>query len=413
MSPDSTCARDFTLAGLLLLAVVSLSCGGKAGSAEAAGAAAPLPEVAVVPAARANLKRTLVVSSELVPFQQIDVYAKEAGFVQILNVDYGTHVKTGDVMAVLEIPELRLQLDEDQADIDAAAQQIAGANDELARLQAEQTSVHLQFTRLDAVAKKRPGLVAQQEIDDWQSKDLAAAARTSAGRASLDTARSQLARAQARQRRDQALFEYSRITAPFSGVVTKRYANQGTLMQSATTSSTSVLPLVQLSQDDRFRLVIPVPESYVRFIRKGDPVEVRVPSLNRSFPGTVSRFSVDVEADTRTMHTEVDVPNPNRVLMPGVYAEATLTLERQKGALSVPQQAVLREPGRSSVWRVEPDGRVEKTEVSLGMENPEEVEVLSGLKDGDLVAVGDRGALQNGEFVRPRQIRLLQYHGSP
>src|SRR6202034_1391125 len=108
------------------------------------------------------------------------------------------------------------------------------------------------------------------------------------------SAESVRAAAQAKREHDQALFDYSKITAPFAGVVTQRFANLGALMQAGTSSSTQAMPLVKLSQDDLFRLVIPVPESYVRFIRIGDPVEVRVPALDRSFPGKVARFSVDV-----------------------------------------------------------------------------------------------------------------------
>ena len=125
------------------------------------------------------------------------------------------------------------------------------------------------------------------------------------------------------------LFDYSKITAPFAGVVTQRFANLGTLMQAGTSSSTQAMPLVRLSEDDLFRLVIPVPESYVQYIHLGDPVSVNVPSLNRTFPGKVARFSVDVREDTRTMHTEVDVLNPDRVLLPGLYAEATSRWNRK------------------------------------------------------------------------------------
>src|SRR6202021_49004 len=128
---------------------------------------------------------------------------------------------------------------------------------------------------------------------------------------------------------DQVLFDYSKITAPFDGVVTQRYANKGTLLQAGTNSSTQAMPLVKLSEDDLFRLVIPVPESDVRFIHLGDSVSVIVPSLNNpTFPGTVARFSEDVSEATRTMHTEVDVPNPQRILMPGMYAQATIALEK-------------------------------------------------------------------------------------
>lgn len=152
------------------------------------------------------------------------MYAKESGFVQKLNVDYGTHVKEGDVMAVLEIPELQAQLDEDQAEINDAASQIDREKEELDSVQAQEKVAELEYTRFSQVAKSTPGLVAQQEVDDRQGKDLAAQAQVASARAVLQSAQSQLARAQAKQRHDQFLFDYSKIPAPFTGVVTKRYA---------------------------------------------------------------------------------------------------------------------------------------------------------------------------------------------
>lgn len=393
----------FVLGGLLV------SCSGR-GVAAGQPAPAPSPEVGVVRVARKTLQRSLVVSSELVPFQQIDVYAKESGFVRKLNVDYGTHVKEGDVMAVLEIPELQMQLDEDQADIKDATSQVDRYQEELSRMEAQSKVAHLEFTRLDQVAKGRPGLVAQQEVDDRQGQDLAAEAQVAAARAALNSANSQLVRAQAKLRRDQVIFDYSKITAPFTGVVTKRYANQGTLMQSGMNTSTQALPLVQLSQDDLFRLVIPVPESYVHYIRIGDPVDVRIPSLNRSVPGKVARFSVDVEADTRTMHTEVDVLDPTRVLVPGLYAEATLTFDRRNQVLAVPPEAVNIEGDQRTVWVVDSQGKAHLRPVNLGVETPSDTEVLSGLQEGELVAVGDRSGLGEGETVRPKEVQLVQYH---
>jgi RND family efflux transporter MFP subunit len=369
---------------------------------------APAHEIAVVKVTRKPLQQSLTVSSELVPFQQIDVYAKEAGFVRKLNVDYGTHVQAGDIMAVLEIPELQAQLEEDQADIQDATGQLARSGKQLNQVQAQHKVVHLEFTRLDQVAKTRPGLIAQQDIDDRQGKDLAAEAQVQAAQNAVESARSLVVRAQAHLRRDQALFDYSNITAPFEGVVTQRYANLGTLLQAGTHSSTQALPLVQLSEDDLFRLVIPVSESYVRYVRIGDPVNVRVPSLDRNFPGKVARFSVDVQTDTRTMHTEVDVPNPQRVLLPGVYAEATLTLNRTKGALAVPQEAVNINGDERSVWVVEQSNHVQERKIKTGLETPDDVEVVSGLREGELVAVGDRSSLSPGEEVRPKEVTLMQ-----
>lgn len=383
-------------------------CGGRSAAANSNPNAVQMPEVAVAKVVRKTLQRNLVVSSELVPFQQIDVYAKESGFVRKLNVDYGTHVKSGQVMAVLEIPELQMQLDEDQAEIKDAAGQVERARNDLDRVEAQQRVTHLQFTRLDEVSKGRPGLVAQQEVDNWQGQDLAAAAQVEASKSALDSAQSQLTRARARERHDRVLFDYSIIQAPFAGVVTKRYANLGTLMQSGM-NSTQALPLVQLSQDDLFRLVIPVPESYVPLVRVGDTAQVRVPSLNRTFPGRLARFSVDLEMDTRTMHTEVDVPNPDRLLMPGMYAEATLALNRKKQVVAVPLEAINIQNQQRTAWVVDPSGKTEIRNVTLGMETPTDVEVVSGLNEGELVAVGDRSRLKAGETVRPKEVQLLQY----
>lgn len=369
-----------------------------------------LPVVAVTKVARRPLARYLTISSELVPFQEIDVYAKESGFVSKLYVDYGSHVKSGQLMAVLEIPELQALLQEDQASIRSMADQATDAEHELGRIEAQYTVAHLQYDRLNNVAKSKPGLVAQQEVDDAQGKDLAGAAQVEAAKSRLQAAQSQLAVAQSKLAHDQALYDYSKITAPFTGVVTQRYANYGTLMQGGT-NSTQALPLVRLSQEDLFRLVIPVPESYVRYIKIGDPVNVHVPSLDRDFPGKVARFSVDVTGSTRTMHTEVDVPNPKGVLIPGIYAEAALTLDRRGDALVVPLQAVNQEGNKASVLIVGQSNVIQNREITLGIQTENDAEVLAGLEDGDTVVISDRSGLRPGETVQPKVIQAASYKG--
>src|SRR6202158_1821534 len=305
---------SFSLPAVAVALAVSLSsCSGdRADHVQANG---PTVTVGVTKVVKKSLGRQITLSSELVPFQEIDVFAKQSGYVKKLMVDYGSHVKAGQVMAILEIPELEAQLQEDQAEIKNANNQVTRAQHELARYQAQYNALHLQYTRLNGVFQSQPGIVAQQEVDYAQGKDLAASSQVDAGQSALEAAQSQLSVAQAKLARDQSLFDYSKITAPFSGVVTERYANLGTLVQ-AGTSSSQAIPIVRLSEDDLFRLVIPVPESYVRFMRIGDPANVRVPSLSRTFLGKVSRFSVQVREDTRTMHTEVDVRNPDHVLVP-------------------------------------------------------------------------------------------------
>lgn len=400
------------LAALAIAAGAALVSCGKNGVAQAGGAAeSALPTVAVTTVTHRPMARYLTTSSELVPFQEIDVFAKEAGFVSRLYVDYGSHVKKGQLIATLEIPELQALLQEDRASITSMADQVTDAGHELNRTEAQHNVLHLQFERLNNVATSKPGLVAQQEVDDAQGKDLAAEAQIEAAKSRLQVAKSQLAVAQSKLAHDQALYDYSKITAPFDGVVTQRYANLGTLVQAGTSSSTQATPLVKLSEEDLFRLVIPVPESYVKYVRIGDPVNVRVPSLNRNFPGKIARFSVDVGDATRTMHTEVDVPNPKGELIPGVYAEATLALDRRGDALTVPLQALNQEGDHASVLVVDRNGRIEKCTVSLGIENANYAEVISGVAAGDRVVISDRSGLHTGQAVRPKVTEAATYQG--
>ena len=399
----------FMLAALAAALVLGLSgCSGKSGQpVEASGPAATVGVTRVV---KKSLGRQITLSSELVPFQEIDVYAKEAGYVKKLNVDYGTHVKAGQVMAILEIPELEAQLQEDQAEIKNAANQVNRAQHELSRYQAQYKALHLQYTRLNGVFESQPGIVAQQEVDDAQGKDLAASSQVDAGQAALEAAESQLSAAKAKLAHDQSLFDYSKITAPFPGVVTERYANLGTLVQAGTGSSTQAMPIVRLSEDDLFRLVIPVPESYVRYIHVGDHVDVRVPSLGRTFPGKVARFSVDVREDTRTMHTEVDVSNPQRILLPGLYADAELNLDRKNDVPTVPIQALNHEGQKITVFVVDGSGVVQDRNVEVGLQTATDAEIVSGVNEGEEVVVSDRGALKNGEKVHPQETPIMQYH---
>jgi RND family efflux transporter MFP subunit len=397
---------SFSLPAVAVALVVSLSsCSGdRADHVQANG---PTVTVGVTKVVKKSLGRQITLSSELVPFQEIDVFAKQSGYVKKLMVDYGTHVKTGQVMAILEIPELEAQLQEDQAEIKNASNQVTKAQHELARYQAQYNALHLQYTRLNSVFQSQPGIVAQQEVDDAQGKDLAASSQVDAGQAALEAAQSQLSVAKAKFAHDQSLFDYSRITAPFPGVVTERYANLGTLVQAGTSSQ--AMPIVKLSEDDLFRLVIPVPESYVRYIRIGDPVDVRVPSLNKTFPGKISRFSVELKEATRTMHTEVDVKNRDRALMPGLYADADVALEHRDDIPTIPLQAVNHEGNKTTVFVVGRNSEIEDRPIMLGLQTANDAEVVSGLAEGEEVVVSDRSALKAGETVRPQVVQIMQY----
>ncbi len=354
------------------------------------------------------MNQQITISSELVPFQEIDVYAKESGYVKQLLVDYGSHVHKGQLMAVLEMPEMEAQLQQRQASIRAQQDEVARAQHDVDRIKAQHSVAHVQYERIAGVAKASPGMVAQQEVDEVQGKDLAAEAQVDSAQGAYQAAVNQLTMAKALLAHDQALFDYSRITAPFDGVVTQRFANLGALMQSGT-SSTQATPLVRLSQENLFRLVIPVPESYVRYVHIGENVEVRVPSLGRSIDGKVIRFSVDVTNATRTMHTEVDVPNTGNFLVPGLYAEAVLSLNDKASAIALPVQAINHEQNQSSVLVVGAGDRIEARPVSTGLQTANYVEVTKGVQVGEQVVVSDRSGLKPGQVVKAQVVPAMVY----
>jgi RND family efflux transporter MFP subunit len=395
----------FPLIGIGLLLTASCS---RTPSVQARSAAADAPTVAVVKAAPDDLARGLVLTAEFKPFQEIDVMAKVAGYIRQINVDVGDRVGQGQLLATLEIPEMADDLRRANATLDRSQAEVARAKDELQRAESAHEIVHISFQRLAAVAEKRPGLIAQQEIDDARSKDLVAEAQISAAKSALAAASEQVGVNKAEMQKVQTLMDYTRVTAPFAGVITRRYADTGSMIQAGTASQTQTMPIVRLSENSLLRLILPVPESSVPTIHLGQQVEVRVPTLHRSFPGKVARFSDKVSMATRTMDTEVDVPNPNLILIPGMYAEVNLTLDRRNSVLALPIMAVDMDQDSSSgrVMIVTPNNRIEVRKLALGIETSDRVEVRAGLNEGDMVVLSGRAALQTGAEIKPKLTTL-------
>jgi len=398
-----------------LLALLSSSCARK-GEAEAPSpaAASEAPTVAVAKVAAQNLSNDLVLTAEFKPFQEVDVMAKVAGYVKEIRVDVGDRVKAGELLATLEVPEMADDLRRDQAAVDRSQADVARAQDELQRAESAHEMAHLAYHRLAAVAERKPGLVAQQEIDDAHGKDLVAEAQISAARSAVSAAQQQVDVNKAELQKVRTLIDYTRVTAPFTGVVTKRYADTGSMIQAGTANARQVMPVVTISENSLLRLILPVPESAVPTVHIGQAVEVNVPTLHRTFPGRVARFADKLSLATRTMDTEVDVPNPDLVLIPGMYAEVDLTLNRHNGVLTVPVTAVDIDPAdtaRGEVMLVAPNNRVEQRRIELGMQTANRVEVRAGLNEGDLVVVTGRAALQSGQEVKPKLTNLTADSG--
>jgi RND family efflux transporter MFP subunit len=332
--------------------------------------------VAVAQVTREDLFNEIPIPAEFRPYLKVELHAKVSGYVEQINVDIGDQVKAGQLLAKLEVPELNDELN----------RAFAAAK----RAKADYKDAHLVYTRLQAVEKEHPNLVAQQELDAAEAKDA--------------TTEAAIAGAKAEVERCQTLLAYTRITAPFDGVITHRYADPGSLIQSGTTSDTQAMPLVCLSDNYRLRLDFPVSVAYVKDIRNGDPVEVRVESIGgKSFTGTITRCTQKVNEETRTMTAEIEVPNPGLELVPGMYAEVLLKVQRRPQSLAVPIEAV--PPGQtSSVYVINKENEIEERPVKLGLDTPTKCEVKEGLKEGELVLVGSRARFHPGQRVEAKII---------
>lgn len=322
-----------------------------------------------------HLSNSMTFQGEFYPFQDVMIHAKVSGYVNPIRVDIGDRVKTGELLATLEVPELKDQLD--------------GAIASQRRAEAEHAIAHLNYSRLIDVNRSQPNLVAQQDLDDAQAKDRATAA-------AQDTAKADAASYK-------TLSDYTRVSAPFAGVITKRFVDNGALVEAGTASNTG--PLVELAESDLLRLRFPVPEAETPLIRVGGDVGVTVDAIHKAFSGKIARDSWDIDRSTRTMIVEVDVPNSGGIFKAGMYASVMLSTQDAEGVLSVPLQA-LSAGDTPSILVVGSDNTIEERKVVVGMRTASLAEIRSGLSEGDLVVVGDRSGLVPGATVSPRVVDM-------
>jgi RND family efflux transporter MFP subunit len=364
----------------------------------------PTPQpraAAVVAVTRGNLASSLTVAGQFQPYQEVDLHAKVSGYIRWIKVDIGDRVRQGEALALLEVPELQDQVEGAQAEVRHSQSDITRAQSEVASAESTYSAVHAEYTRLEEASKQRPGLIAQQELDDAQAKDQQAAAQVGVAKASLDAMQQQLGVSSATRSRLETMSRYERIIAPFTGVVTKRYADTGSLIQAGQDNNTQTLPVVQVAQSDLLRLRMPVPESDVPYIQVGGDVQVKVNANGRTFTGKIIRFSRALDTNTRTMLTEVDVPNHDLSLNPGMYAETTIQLQHKDDALILPAQAVVQSGDQSYVLVVDATNHVGKRNVTLGIQTSNRVEITSGLQAGDNVIAAGQTGYQPGEVVSP------------
>ncbi len=368
--------RKLSVGGIVVIVAVVLLLTSGRGKAKAISDESTIPTVAVVRATREDLSMDIRIPAEFRPYTEVELHAKVSGYLQSINVDFGDQVKAGQLLATIEVPELQDELDN------------ASATEQKA--EADHKNAHLVYSRLLAVNKDHPNLVAQQDLDAAESRDLDTSAATAAAKADVE--------------KYQTLLAYTKITAPFDGVITRRYTDPGSMIQAGTSSQ--AVPLVRISDNYHLRLDFPVSVDDAKDIHVGDPIDGSIDSLGgKTFTGKISRYTQRVDDATRTMIAEMEVPNPNLELIPGMYATVVLKAERHPNAVAISTEAI--KPGQTSVYVVNQNNEIEQRTLSLGIETPTKYEVVSGLKEGEMVLIGNPGQVKPGQKVEPKIISLL------
>ncbi len=340
-----------------------------------------LPVAPVVLPQRAALSNRLEVAGELLPYQEVELHAKVSGYIRHIYVDIGDRVSQGQVLADLEIPELVAQVDEAQSTVQRSQQDILRAKSSVARAEADHAALHAANQRLQQAAAARPGLIAQQELDDAQAKDSASEAQVDAAKADLSAMQEALGAAKANHQHYASLASYAHITAPYAGVVTWRYSDTGALVQ-AGTSSAGAQPVVKLAQTEH-----PAPSCSRSCSARGLCADRRPPrrfALNpraSNSPGKWCAQRVNSIWPRARCRWKSISTTPTTNSSPVCTPTCLWTFTAPAPCSPCPIQAVDRSSGQPAALVVDDQGRIERREVILGLESPSRVEVLSGLTD--------------------------------
>ena len=343
-----------------------------------------IPSVEVTKTVQKDLARKISLPATIEPLDQASLYAKAAGYVKWIKVDIGDWVKKDEVLAELDVPEMVKEYDQVKA-------KLREAQASYEKAKADYALQKLTYQRTKDTWDEEPGAIAKQDVDVARAKFGFAKANINSEKAKVDNAKADM-------KRIEVLLEYGKIKAPFDGVITRRFVDLGALVQIAT-SSTNVSPVVTIMHTDTVRVFIDVPEPDVPFVEKGNQATLVVDALpDRSFSGTVTRFANALNPETRTMKTEIDIPNPDRTLRPGMYGNLTLNLEVHENALTVPAASLIIEKDKKFVYKVR-GGKVEKVEIKTGIDDGIQVEVTQGLTGGEDIIVKGKNTVSDGDVV--------------
>ncbi len=320
--------------------------------------------VTVVTPERGPVSRDLSLTATVEAYEQAPLYAKVSGYVKSLAADIGDHVSKGQVLATLEVPEVQQQYAQ-------ASGTLAERQAQLRRAEAEAGLAETILVRGKALRAK--DAITQQEMDE-------ASARSETAKAEVEVARSAERSAEARLAELKALLAYAQIAAPFDGIVTRRFVDRGALTQAAT-SNNNITPLVTVARIDLVRVFVDVPEPSAPYVNRGAPATLEAAAIpGHKFKGSVTRFAGVLDPATRTMRTEVDLPNADAALRPGMYGNLTIALETRPDALTLPP-AVVHQGDRGAFIYLLRDGKAVECRVRLGLESDQRTEIVDGVND--------------------------------
>ncbi len=402
------------IAALAVTAVVSMTptdAEGQSGTgAPNAEASTKAELVEVTQPERRTLTRTLTMPATLLADEQVELLAKTSGYVAEINVDIGSRVKKGDVLAVIDVPEMMDELRQGQAVLEAKKSKViqAGAMLETAQAEVRRFAAEHDLKKLTTGRKvklRAQNAIPEQELDEANSElDVAAAlekiaeAKVASGRADLKVAESEVLMAEATVARIKTLMAYARISAPFDGVIIERFVDHGDFVRSA--AQGNVGPLLTVAKTDRIRLSLEIPEPDAPFVTIGTPVDITVKTLGEHpFSASISRTALALKASTRTMRAEVDLDNAEGRFAPGMYAKVAITLETKESALLIPSKAI-RVRGRELSVLVSKGAVAQKVTIVLGYDDGIWAEVLSGLEGDEWIILKATSAVTPGTAVK-------------
>ena len=370
-------------AGSVVLSIGLSACGGN-GPAPAEKAAAPgPPTIEVVRVLEQAVNATLSLPGELNPYQTVAIYPRVTGFVKTIGVDRGSRLRAGDLIAVIEAPELAAQRSEAQSKLQSAEAQLGAVT---SKADADAST----YDKLKAAAAT-PGVVAGNDVVLAQKAVEADQGQVAAAQQNIEAARQEL-------KSVSDMEGYLKITAPFDGVVTERNVHPGALV-GPTSGPGAATPMVRLVEITRLRLVIPVPEAYTAGMTAGTEMPFSVAAYpGQTFSGKVARIAQSVDVNTRTMAVELDVVNKDGRLAPGAFCQVRWPVRRTGPSLLVPSGSVASTTGRTFVVRVR-NGRTEWIDVKTGLTSGPLVEVFGDLRPGDEIAARGTDEIRDGTAV--------------